>query len=105
MHAIVGGTPAYRREFARDDTPASPDDFDAWVTRTVLSPTSALFLEGRYLLADEPDLRTTPRRNGSVLPLSAGSRRGSSTTRPLVPAISSTSSPSASRTTRNRSAC
>ncbi|AEH10266.1 putative ATP/GTP binding protein [Candidatus Protofrankia datiscae] len=59
LHAIVGGTPAYRREFARDDTPAGPDDFDAWVTRTVLSPTSALFREGRYLLADEPDLRDT----------------------------------------------
>ncbi|WP_445548444.1 MULTISPECIES: AAA family ATPase [unclassified Frankia] len=59
VHAIVGGTPAYRREFARDDTPAGPDDFDAWVTRTVLSPTSALFREGRYLLADEPDLRDT----------------------------------------------
>lgn len=59
VNAIVGGTPAYRREFARDDTPTGPDDFDAWVTRTVLSPTSALFREGRYLLADEPDLRDT----------------------------------------------
>jgi len=59
VNAIVGGTPAYRREFARDDTPVGPDDFDAWVTRTVLSPTSALFREGRYLLADEPDLRDT----------------------------------------------
>jgi AAA+ ATPase superfamily predicted ATPase len=59
VHAIVGGTPAYRREFARDDTPAGPGDFDSWVTRTVLSPTSALFREGRYLLADELDLRDT----------------------------------------------
>lgn len=59
VNAIVGGTPAYRREFARDDAPASADDFDAWVTRTVLSPTSALFREGRYLLSDEPDLRDT----------------------------------------------
>jgi len=59
VHAIVGGTPAYRREFARDDTPSGPDDFDSWVIRTVLSPTSALFREGRYLLADEPDLRDT----------------------------------------------
>lgn len=57
VNAIVGGTPAYRREFARDDTPVGPEDFDAWVIRTVLSPTSALFREGRYLLADEPDLR------------------------------------------------
>ena len=57
VNAIVGGTPAYRREFARDDSPAGPDDFDPWVTRTVLSPASPLFREARYLLADEPDLK------------------------------------------------
>lgn len=57
VNAIVGGTPAYRREYARDDTPAGPDDFDAWVLRTVLSPTSPLFREARYLLADEPNLQ------------------------------------------------
>ena len=56
VNAVVGGTPAYRREFARDDTPAGPDDFDSWVVRTVLSPRSPLFREGRYLLADEPEL-------------------------------------------------
>jgi uncharacterized protein len=59
VHSIVGGTPAYRREFARDDTPAGAEDFDAWVVRTVLSPASPLFREGRYLLAEEPDLRDT----------------------------------------------
>jgi uncharacterized protein len=59
VNAIVGGTPAYRREFARDDTPAGPHDFDDWVLRTVLSPTSPLFREARYLLADEPDLHDT----------------------------------------------
>ena len=57
VHAIVGGTPAYRREFARDDTPASPDDFDDWVRRTVLNPASPLFREARYLLATEAELR------------------------------------------------
>lgn len=57
VNAIVGGTPAYRREFVRDDVPAGMDDFDAWVARTVLSPASPLFREARYLLADEPDLR------------------------------------------------
>lgn len=57
VHAIVGGTPAYRREFTRNDTPAGPDDFDSWVQRSVLSPASPLFREARYLLADEPDLR------------------------------------------------
>jgi uncharacterized protein len=57
VHAIVGGTPAYRREFARNDTPESPADFDSWVVRTVLNPETPLFREGRYLLAEEPDLR------------------------------------------------
>jgi len=57
VHAIVGGTPAYRREFARDDTPANPDDFDGWVQRTVLNPASPLFREARYLLAAEAELR------------------------------------------------
>jgi hypothetical protein len=28
VNAIVGGTPAYRREFARGDAPKGPDDFD-----------------------------------------------------------------------------
>ena len=57
VHSVVGGTPAYRREFARNDTPAGPADFDAWVIRTILNPETPLFREGRYLLAEEPDLR------------------------------------------------
>jgi AAA+ ATPase superfamily predicted ATPase len=58
-NAIVGGTPAYRREFAQDDTPAGPDDFDAWVCRTVLNPGRPLFREARYILAEEPDIHDT----------------------------------------------
>ncbi len=58
-HAVVGGTPAYRREFAQDDTPAGPGDFDSWVTRAVLNPGRPLFREARYLLAEEPDLHDT----------------------------------------------
>jgi hypothetical protein len=57
VHAIVGGTPAYRREFIRDDTPADAGDFDNWVMRTVLNPSSPLFREARYLLAAESELR------------------------------------------------
>lgn len=56
VHAIAGGTPAYRREFVRDDTPAGPDDFDNWVMRTALNPASPLFREARYLLAAESEL-------------------------------------------------
>jgi uncharacterized protein len=57
VHSIVGGTPAYRREYVRGDSPDSADDFDAWVLRTVLDPRSPLFKEARYLLAEEADLR------------------------------------------------
>jgi hypothetical protein len=57
VFAIVGGTPAYRREFVQDDAPAGLDDFDAWVARAVLNPARPLLREARYLLAEDPDLR------------------------------------------------
>jgi uncharacterized protein len=57
VHAVVGGTPAYRYEFTRGDTPAGIDDFDAWVVRTVLNPQTPLFREARYLLAEESTIR------------------------------------------------
>lgn len=57
VHSIVGGTPAYRREFVRDDSPDGTDDFDDWVARAVLNPRVPLFREARYLLAEEIDVR------------------------------------------------
>lgn len=72
VHAVVGGTPAYRREFARDDTPATPDDFDPWVVRTVLSSASPLFREARYLLTEEPDLRDTALYNSVLAAIASG---------------------------------
>lgn len=57
LHAVVGGTPAYRREFVGYDAPAGLADFDDWVVRTVLNPQSPLFREARYLLAEETEIR------------------------------------------------
>jgi AAA+ ATPase superfamily predicted ATPase len=57
MHSVVGGTPAYRRELVREDSPADLADFDAWVARTVLNPQTPLFREARYLLAEETEIR------------------------------------------------
>jgi uncharacterized protein len=57
VHSVVGGTPAYRRELLREDTPADLADFDAWVIRTVLNPQTPLFREARYLLAEETEIR------------------------------------------------
>jgi uncharacterized protein len=77
VNAIVGGTPAYRREFARDDSPSGPEDFEPWVLRTVLSPTSPLFREARYLLADEPELHDTGLYHSVLAAIAAGnSHRG-----------------------------
>ncbi|MGH3991750.1 MAG: AAA family ATPase, partial [Pseudonocardiaceae bacterium] len=58
LHAVVGGTPAYRR-FVDGDAPENMRDFDRWVLRTVLSPASPLFREARYLLEEETDVRDT----------------------------------------------
>jgi len=66
VHSIVGGTPAYRSEFVADDVPASRQDFDNWVLRTVLNPAIPLFREARYLLAEETDIRE-PALYNSVL--------------------------------------
>ena len=57
LHSIVGGTPAYRREFVAYDVPDGLRDFDAWVQRTALNPQSPLFREARYLLAEETEIR------------------------------------------------
>lgn len=59
LHAVLGGTPAYRRQFLADDVPAGLDDFGDWLCRTVLSPLSPLFREARYLLAEEAEIRDT----------------------------------------------
>ncbi|MFF5155040.1 ATP-binding protein [Streptomyces sp. NPDC000348] len=76
VHAIVGGTPAYRREFVDDDVPDGADDFDSWVCRTVLNPARPIHGEASYLLAAEPDLRDRSLYH-SVLAAVAGGNRTS----------------------------
>ena len=76
-NAIVGGTPAYRREFAQGDAPAGPHDFDSWVVRAALNPARPLFREARYLLAEEPGLRDTAVYNSVLAAIADGnSTRG-----------------------------
>ena len=57
VYSAVGGTPAYRRQFVRDDSPADLADFDSWVCRTLLNPQLPIFREARYLLAEEVAIR------------------------------------------------
>ncbi|MFE9093636.1 ATP-binding protein [Streptomyces sp. NPDC007264] len=71
-HAVVGGTPAYRREFTQGDTPSGPEDFDDWVVRAVLNPGRPLFREARYLLAEEPELHDTALYHAVLAAITAG---------------------------------
>lgn len=56
VHAVVGGTPAYRR-FVDNEGPRSIGDFDDWVLRTVLNPGRPLLREARYLLGEDLEVR------------------------------------------------
>ncbi len=57
IHALVGGTPAYRA--MAGGGPGSLADFDEWVVRAPLGPASALFREGAVLLHEQPELTDT----------------------------------------------
>ena len=55
LHSLLGGTPAYR-DYCEGDQPRVPAEFDRWVARRLLNPSTAFFREGRVLLAEEPEL-------------------------------------------------
>lgn len=74
VHAIVGGTPAYRREYVQDDVPTNADDFDDWVVRAVLNPVRPLFREARYLLAEDPSLRQPALYHSVLAAVAEGNR-------------------------------
>ncbi len=76
VHAVAGGTPAYRR-FVDDDIPSSVDTFDEWALRTVLSPVNPLFREARYLLEEEMEVRDSALYHSVLAAVAAGnSTRG-----------------------------
>lgn len=72
VNAVVGGTPAYRREYTLGDTPADLGDFGPWVVRNLLNPGRPLFREARFLLAEEPDLRDTALYHGVLSAIAEG---------------------------------
>lgn len=75
VHSITGGTPAYRRQFVRDDAPDGPGDFDAWVIRAVLNPDRPLLREARYLLTEETDIRDPAIYHSVLAAVAAGHQR------------------------------
>ena len=72
VNSVVGGTPAYGREFVLGDAPVDLDDFGPWVLRNVLNPGRPLFREARFLLAEEPDLRDTALYHGVLAAIAQG---------------------------------
>jgi uncharacterized protein len=72
VHSIVGGTPAYRREFVAGDVPSDLADFDSWVLRAVLNSQVPLFREARYLLAEESEIRDPALYHAVLGALAAG---------------------------------
>ncbi|GIF43041.1 AAA family ATPase [Actinoplanes xinjiangensis] len=72
VHAVVGGTPAYRHEFTQGDSPTTIEDFDAWVIRTALNPQTPLFREARYLLAEESAIRDPALYHSVLAAIAAG---------------------------------
>jgi AAA+ ATPase superfamily predicted ATPase len=72
VNSVVGGTPAYHREFTLGDVPDGIADFDDWVVRNVLNPSRPLFREARFLLAEEPDLRDTALYHGVLSAIASG---------------------------------
>ncbi|MCD0443706.1 ATP-binding protein [Glycomyces sp. A-F 0318] len=57
LHAITGGTPAYRTRYVDHRAPASLEDFDRWVVERVLDNQSPLYREARHLIASEGGIR------------------------------------------------
>ena len=74
LHSVVGGTPAYRREFVAFDAPDGRGDFDAWLLRTVLNPQSPLFREARYLLAEVTEIRDPALYRSVLAAIAEGNR-------------------------------
>ncbi len=80
VFAVLGGTPAYAREFVREDAPVDESDVQRWLAERVLDPASPLFREGPTLLAEDPELSTVRDRSlyHSVLAAVAGGNRTTS---------------------------
>jgi AAA+ ATPase superfamily predicted ATPase len=75
LHALVGGTPAYRAMSV--DRPDSATGFDQWVIQRLLNPASAMFREGSALLYEEAELGDAALYHAVLAAICAGSSKRS----------------------------
>ena len=54
VYAVIGGVAAYAREMVANEVPRTPQAFDRWICRRVLSPAAPLFGEVELLLGEDP---------------------------------------------------
>jgi uncharacterized protein len=73
LYSYVGGTPAYPT-FAAGDRPAR-GGIERWVVRRLLDPSSALFREGRTVVAEDVELSDQQLYWGLLGAVASGSRR------------------------------
>ena len=76
LHALVGGTPAYR-DMCSNVSPTSAGELDRWVVANLLNPASAMFREGNALLSEEDGVVDTSVYFAVLTAISQGrTRRG-----------------------------
>ena len=73
LHAYIGGTPAYP-VLAAGDLPRT-GGIERWVVRRLLDPSSALFREGRVVVAEDTELVDQQLYWGLLGAIAAGTRR------------------------------
>lgn len=71
LHAVLGGTPGYR-DLVRHDPPRRVSGFGAWLGRSLLNPSHALFREADYLLAEEPGITDRALYHSALAAISRG---------------------------------
>jgi hypothetical protein len=91
LHALVGGTPAYRAMCV--DRPDSAAGLDEWVIQRLLNPASAMFREGSALLYEEPELGDAALYHAVLGAICAGSHKRSDIAKKLARPDSALSHP------------
>jgi uncharacterized protein len=71
LDAIFGGTPGYRA-LIEAPPPSSLNDLPAWLGRSVLNPSHALFNETDYLLGEDPRVRSKETYHSILTAVAAG---------------------------------
>lgn len=75
VHALLGGTPAYRQMVG--EVPDDLSGFDQWVGRRLLEPNEAIYGEGNILLQQQPELVDVSLYFGVLAAISGGAHRRS----------------------------